>query len=122
MKTIITGCRSCGSMALVQRVVDNSTYTVTEVVCGKGNGNMDRFVRAWAEHNNIPLKLFTTDWLKHYNRASTRRNAEMVAYAGQLIVAMRGKSRVLSDLIRRANNKGIPVFIYQGADENVIVR
>jgi hypothetical protein len=86
MKVVIAGGRERNpSLADIQFAVDESRFSVTEVVCGECRG-VDKAGAAWAESKNIPVKRFPANWTLFGRRAGPVRNAEMADYADAAIL------------------------------------
>lgn len=113
MKTIIAGSRDINDYELVVAAIEQSGFTITEVVSGKARG-VDTLGEAWAKIHNIPVKPFPAEWRpkgKLDKAAGIKRNINMGNYADALIAVWDGKSRGTEHMIRIATVKGLKVFV-----------
>jgi hypothetical protein len=85
---------------------------VTEVVSG-GAAGVDRLGERWARGRQLPVRVFKADWERYRLAAGPRRNAEMAAYADALVAVWDGRSRGTADMIRRARERGLRVYIHR---------
>lgn len=116
MKVIIAGSRFYTThFHLVLSAVAQSGFTITEVVSGGANG-IDLLGEKWAKENDIPIKTFEAKWNQHGKGAGPIRNQLMVDYADALI-AIPHEIRYsvgTQDVIKKAQEKGIPVYVHGG--------
>lgn len=116
MKTIIAGSRSITSLSIVNAAVAASGFTVSEVVSGGARG-VDILGEQWAAIRGVPVRVFPALWRRAggtaVRGAGFARNQQMADYADALIAVWDGESRGTADMIRRAKNKGLKVFIYE---------
>ena len=112
MKTIIAGGRDITDPAHVEAAINASGVWVSEVVCGGASG-VDALGKAWAEANEVPVKMFPADWMKHGRAAGPIRNGEMAGYAEALIAIWDGKSRGTKNMIDQATKRGLAVYIHR---------
>ena len=115
MKVIIAGSRNVLSLDAVKRAVELSGLQITEVVSGAARG-VDSLGEQWAKLNQVPVKRFPAIWRDRdgtYNpRAGFQRNQEMAQYAQALIAVWDGESPGTKDMIKRAEKRGMQVFIH----------
>jgi hypothetical protein len=112
MKTIIAGSRTINDLRLLEQVIEDSGFTITEVVCGGARG-VDDLGRKWAGNGNrVPVKMFPADWDTHGKSAGYKRNVEMANYADALIAVWDGQSRGTKHMIDIARSKGLTVFVH----------
>jgi hypothetical protein len=116
MKVIIAGSRTIREYQWVQDAVQDSGFSITEVVSG-GAGGVDRLGERYAFDLDIPLKRFPADWGKHGKAAGPIRNGQMAEYAEALIAIHDGESRGTADMIRQAEKAGLLVYV-----KTVVVR
>lgn len=111
MKVIIAGSRHMRveDAHQIGEAVKRSKFKITEVICGTARG-ADAFGHAWADQNNIPVKEFPADWLKHGRAAGPIRNAKMAKYADGLIVFIWDDSRGAKNLLDQMVKRGKPVY------------
>lgn len=87
---------------------------ITEVICGGAQG-ADQLGKLYAAYHNIPIKYFIPEWEIHGKAAGPIRNSEMADYAGEtgwLIALWDGISKGTSDMIKKANVKGLKVYVH----------
>ena len=111
MKTIIAGSRTITDYSTVKEAIEKSGFKITEVISGGAQG-VDKLGERWALENNIPVKRFLADWIKHGKAAGPIRNSEMVKIAECAIVIWDGISRGSQDTITKMQNANKELFIY----------
>lgn len=100
-------------MALVEQVILDSGFDITEVVCGDARG-VDSIGAAWAEARDIPVTHFPADWNGPMKKAAGFvRNGEMANYADALIAVWDGKSRGTQHMLTTAKLKNLKIFLYK---------
>lgn len=110
MKTIIAGSRSITDYAVLLHALTECGWTVTEVISGGARG-ADRLGEQFAREFDLPLHLCPADWDRYGKRAGYVRNAEMASQAEALIALWDGKSKGTVDMIRRAVDLDLQVYI-----------
>ena len=110
MKTIIAGSRSICDSALLEIVIKESNFEITEVVSGGARG-VDRLGELWATDHDIPVKRFPANWQQQGKRAGYVRNSEMASYSQALIALWDGESRGTAHMVRVAQSSGLKVFV-----------
>ena len=128
MKVIVAGSRSVDDYRLVKLAIEMMGLEITEIVSGTARG-VDSLAEVWANKQKppIPVKPFPADWNdvegkpkhlvrkgrygKYYLLAGFERNEKMAKYADALIAIWDGESGGTKDMIDRANNHGLKVFI-----------
>ena len=124
MKVIVAGSRNIHNFD-INKVILDSGFIVSEVVCGYADG-IDTLGKIWAEENNIPVSLFPADWNnilvsnavvktnkygKQYNAlAGFIRNEQMAEYADALIVIYYSNSRGSIDMLTRAKRHKLKIY------------
>lgn len=119
MKVIIAGSRSVTSPKEIARAVADASLIlgidVTEVVSGMARG-VDTLGERWAAANRIPVKFFPARWRSpggdYDPAAGFKRNELMAQYADALIAVWDGESRGTADMIRRAESRGLRVYVH----------
>lgn len=108
MRVILAGVRDIApgqeftDYELVCRVVQESGFTITELVSGGARG-VDRLGERWAAEHGVPIKRFTPDWNGPFKKAAGHiRNTEMADYAEALIAIWDEKSRGTKDMLEKA--------------------
>jgi len=112
MKVIIAGARNISDQAIIFAAVASSPFVITEVVSGCAKG-VDIQGEFWAARAGLPCKRFPADWNGLGIKAGPLRNQQMADYADALIAIWDGESPGTKDMIRRAEAKQLPVFIYR---------
>ncbi len=111
MRTIIAGSRTITDQTEVDLAVKNSGFTITSVLSGGAHG-VDTLGEAWATANSIAYIVCEADWKTHGKAAGPIRNSLMAASADALILVWDGKSRGSSDMLAKANARGLKVYIH----------
>lgn len=77
---IIAGPRTIIDYELLLNAIKLSDIEITEVVSGNAKG-VDSLGERYAKENNIPLKVFPSDWKTYKKAAGPIRNSGMAQYA-----------------------------------------
>jgi hypothetical protein len=85
MKTIICGGKNYYLDYDDVIKLDHLKYKITQVISG-GSGGVDSCGEIWAKKNNIPLKIFRSDWITHGKLAAQMRNKQMMSDADACIL------------------------------------
>jgi hypothetical protein len=109
MKVIVAGSRDWYDYETVVQAIEESGFTITELVSGGARG-VDRFGEQYAGENEIPIKQFIPDWSKGRS-AGIRRNGDMADYADALVAVWNGESKGTKNMIDRMRKKGKPVHV-----------
>lgn len=121
MRVIVAGSREIADLATVARAIEYSGFKVTEVVSGRARG-VDRLGEAWADANGVPVKPFPAQWRRADGSvdkgAGHKRNEQMAQYADALVAVWDGKSTGTEDMIRRADKRGLSIYVYRTDREN----
>jgi hypothetical protein len=111
MRTIIAGSRDITDLRLLETVIEDSGFDITEVVCGGARG-VDALGRTWAGNGNrAPVKMFPAKWDEFGKSAGYRRNVEMADYGEALIAIWDGASRGTKHMIDIATSKGLKIYV-----------
>ena len=116
MKVIIAGsrgfkpeqCRELLRMGIKDAV--SHGIGITEVVCGKARGGMDRYAREWAAENSVPVNSFGADYDALRAFAGYSRNDDLVKH-GEALIAVTNGTAGTEHLIHVARQSGMPVFV-----------
>lgn len=111
MRTIIAGSRTVRDPACVVEAVRASGIEPSVVLSGGARG-ADRLGAAWALVRQIPVEIYPADWEKHGKGAGVIRNQQMAEKAEALIAVWDGNSRGTQDMIKRALNRGLVVYVH----------
>lgn len=84
----------------------------SEVVSGCQRG-ADKLGEAWAARHGLPVKPFPAAWHVYGPGAGNIRNEEMAKYADALIAIWDGISQGTRDMIDRAKQRGLIVYVYR---------
>lgn len=124
MKLIIAGSRDIDNTRFVHSVLDQLVWehfpNVTEIVSGGARG-VDTSAEAWADNNNLHLKIILPNWLQYGNGAGIARNKWMADYVkpdGGLIAIWDGKSRGTTHMIDYAMGCGLDVVVVRAEWSN----
>lgn len=110
MRVIIAGSRGITDYAIVEDAVRAAGLPITEIVSGRARG-VDALGERYALKCGIPLKFFPAYWSQHGKGAGFIRNQEMAEYAEALIVVWDGYSKGTADMINKAIERRLKVFI-----------
>lgn len=115
MKTIIAGSRDLDCYNVVSEAVDESQFSVTEVVSGTARG-VDKLGERWAADHGVPVKRFPADWEGLGKAAGPIRNQQMAAYGDALVAVVLvdedgNGTRGTEHMIRSASALGLHVYV-----------
>jgi len=116
MKTIIAGSRLLTDPIHLHDALQLCQWTITEVVSGGAPG-VDTLGEHYAAANRIPVKLFPANWHKYGRSAGPRRNQQMAEYSQALLAVWDGKSSGTKDMIRRATQLNLTVYVHKITDK-----
>ena len=111
MNVIIAGSRTITDIEQVKRAVEASKMVVDEVVSGGARG-VDLLGEQWAAEAGVLVKRFPAQWDKFGKVAGYLRNQQMADYADALIACWDGQSRGTADMVRRAEKRGLAVYVH----------
>jgi hypothetical protein len=111
LKVIVAGSRNISDLSIVELAIDQSGYSILELVSGCALG-VDSLGEFWAMERCIPIKRFRANWDLFGNSAGMHRNIEMALYSDALIAVWDGKSRGTSHMIRVAKMQGLQVYVH----------
>ena len=117
MRTIIAGSRTINDPFELDAAIEASGFEITEIVSGGAQG-VDSMGLNHARANNIPVKIFVPDWKTYGKAAGPIRNTEMADNADALILVWDGKSRGSADMLNKAQDKGLKVYVHIIKQEN----
>jgi len=110
MKVLVCGGRDFQSPAQVWRAMDalHSLYGFTAIMQGGAKG-VDAMARDWAATKpEIQRYVCKADWEKHGKAAGPIRNARMLEWKPDLVVAFPG-GRGTENMVEQATRAGVPV-------------
>lgn len=117
MKTIIAGSRSITNYALIESIISESEFLITEIVSGTARG-VDRLGELWGEAHGIPIKKFPANWKELGKSAGFKRNTQMADYADALIVIILNNSNGSEHMLAEALKRKLQVFVHRINDAN----
>jgi len=115
MKVIICGSRDFNDYKYMEKCIERSGFNITEIVSGAAKG-ADSLGERYAKEHDIKLTRFPADWNSLGKKAGPIRNQQMIDYVypdGGLIAFPINESIGTRDSIRRAENKGLHVRVYE---------
>lgn len=134
MKVIIAGSRHIINYWALLEAIQESGFTITEVISGTARGP-DKMGEKWALIENIPIKSFPAQWgdlarpgavIRHNDygkpfdaKAGLWRNELMADYADSLIVLWDGKSAGTKHMIGEMKKRGKPVYVHSGESNEI---
>lgn len=110
MKTIIAGSRTITDYRILLEALTECGWEVSEVVSGAARG-ADRLGEQFAKEFGLPLHLYPADWDRYGKRAGYMRNQQMAENAEALIALWDGVSKGTVDMINRAVDADLQVYI-----------
>lgn len=132
LKCIICGPRDFFDVDTVFKAIEESGFTISEVVSGAAKG-VDSIGEQWAREMGVPVSQFVPDWNnidvdgacvktnnygKTYNaKAGFMRNQAMADYA-EACIAIDNGTPGTEDMIDRATKAGLKMFIFSPACNN----
>lgn len=111
MKTIIAGSRGITDYNLVECVVCDSNFNISEVVCGCAKG-VDTLGKKYAHNLSIKVTEFPADWNKQGKRAGYLRNIDMAMYSDALIAIWDGDSSGTKHMIEISKKSKLKIYVY----------
>jgi hypothetical protein len=117
MKTIIAGSRSITDYNLVESIIVDSEFMITEVVSGIARG-VDKLGELWGEKHRITIKKFPADWKGLGKSAGFKRNIQMADYADALIVIILNNSNGSEHMLSEALKRNLRVYVHRINDAN----
>lgn len=123
MRLLVCGSRTFDDVTIVHRLL-NGIYADTwpdgfSIIEGECHlGGADILARDWAEAKCLPVEKFPADWDRHGKAAGPIRNQRMLEEGKpDIVVAFIDKplqtSRGTADMVRRARQAGLPVYIIE---------
>lgn len=110
MRVLVCGGRDFANEAYIWRSLDrlHAEKPITALMQGGARG-VDTIAGAWARTKpEIQRFVCRADWEKHGKAAGPKRNARMLEWEPDLVVAFPG-GRGTADMVRRAEAAGVPV-------------
>jgi hypothetical protein len=88
-------------------------------VIAPDEGESSHVVLAWAQKNDIPVRLYSCDWVKRGRTAGMIRNNNIQRDASHLVLLQGPRSNTLTQLAIRLHGKGRPVVISERPEQCV---
>ena len=109
MKVLVCGGRDFTNVAFVWREMDrlHDATPISEIMTGGATG-ADTIANDWAKTKPIIRYVCKADWEKYGKSAGPKRNARMLEWEPDLVVAFPG-GRGTANMVRRATAAGIRV-------------
>lgn len=111
MITIIAGSRTITDYNILECVVKDSNFSISEVVCGCAKG-VDALGKMYAHNNGIKVTEFPADWEKQGKKAGYLRNKQMSKYSEALIAIWDGESKGTRHMIEIAKENKLKIYVY----------
>ena len=111
MKVIIAGSRDITDLRLLEKIMIDCPFNVSEVVCGGARG-VDDLGRKWAG-DKIPVRMFPANWDKFGKSAGYKRNTEMARYSHALVWLWDGTSKGSKHMFDIAMERNMPIYLYR---------
>lgn len=115
MKLIIAGTRTITSEAIVREALAWSLFDwadITLVLSGACTG-VDIIGENIARNKRVRVQCFPAIWEEHGRAAGPIRNAEMVRQADGLLAVWDGGSRGTKDIIQKALDANLFVYVHR---------
>jgi hypothetical protein len=112
MRVIIAGSRNINSMDILEKAIDLSGFSITEVISGGARG-VDTLGENWATDHGITFKRFPALWGDYGRSAGYKRNVVMAQNADALIALWNGSSKGTKHMIDIAKKQKLKVFVHE---------
>ena len=126
MKLIIAGSRSIEDLATVQTAFEESPYTIAEVetiVCGMADGVDTLGKQLFEDKSTVEIKEFpVSDYIDDAPNPSVAplyRNTAMAENATALLAVWDGSSRGTKDMISKAKQEDLQLYIHRTDTTNL---
>ena len=108
----IVGSRKYNDYNTIETFIATLNLTITGIVSGGATG-VDSLAEQYAKKHNLPLTVFKANWSAEGKAAGPNRNTKIVNECTALVAFPDADSVGTYDTIRKAEKKGIPVFVYK---------
>jgi len=99
VRVVISGSRTIKDKNLVWKALNESKFTITELISGGAQG-VDTLGEAWARSKNIPVKVYRPDYsLPNPKYAPLLRNQKMAEVGDALVAIWADGSRGTAHMI-----------------------
>ncbi len=126
VRVLVTGDRNWTHYEVIERAITNMAKLHGEVlsICHGGARGADQIAGDVCEVHDIPCKEYRADWEKYGRAAGPVRNQEMLdEFKPDVVMAFHDnlpESRGTLDMVTRAKNQGIWVYLFNSKGEMVI--
>lgn len=110
-RVIVCGGRDFADQDVVDNFLDS--IVITEVIHGGASG-ADTLAGRWAQRRGVPVKVYPADWNKHGRAAGPIRNQQMLDTEDPTAVIAFPGGRGTADMVRRAEDYGVPIYRVDG--------
>jgi hypothetical protein len=110
MLVIVCGGRDFEDGAFINHTLDlfHKCRPIRTVIQGGARG-ADTWARTWAESRGVMWIQVDADWKEHGRKAGPIRNAEMLAYKPDMVIAFEG-GRGTANMVKQALDAGVQVM------------
>lgn len=113
VKLIVAGSRTLNDYEIVRSAIDeliSQGMVISAIIDGTARG-VDQLASRYAREHDIENIRVPAEWNLYHRGAGGIRNRKMAEMADALLALWDGKSRGTMNMIKTANNKGIPVTV-----------
>ncbi len=116
-RVVVAGSRNFNDYELFSKVVGEFLKPICEryeliIVSGHCSG-ADIMGEQYAKENGLEVEVYPAEWKKYGRSAGAKRNKQMVDVANFAIAFPSPNGKGTQSMIKYAEQKGIPVKIYQ---------
>lgn len=112
MRTIIAGWREFDDYELLKQIIEESGFEISLILSGRCPGT-DYLGERFASEKNILNDFYPANWSLYGTKAGPIRNQEMADNADALIAILHPQSKGTLDMIKRAVNKNLKIYVYK---------
>ena len=109
---IVAGSRHIDDYDLVCRAIQESGFTISEIVEGGARG-ADRLARRFAQEHGIECDTFEADWNRYGKKAGPLRNSEMAEYGDGCVAVPAPSSRGTWDMVKKARANYLTTYVHR---------
>lgn len=132
----IVGDRECNDYSLIDKAINKAGLDITKIkkVISGGARGVDSNAKIWAEKHKIKFQEIKAEWDnlsvegcvikinqwgKKYNSLAGFQRNTLVAKMSDYVIAIEpnGPTPGTQDTIKKAKEKGVPVYIYEKDDD-----
>lgn len=114
MRLIVAGSRDFNNYAVMSMWLHKieQKHPNLIIISGTARG-ADKLGERWANDNDVPVERYPADWENYGKSAGYIRNSEMADVADAVIVFWDGNSNGTRNMIKIAQQKGLPIKVVQ---------